>query len=63
MGKERHHGVSEWNHKKTPPPGNKSKPCNMGAYRSRVGNGMLPGENVWHKLVMIRKTGAKEEDS
>ncbi|EBH8640466.1 CaiF/GrlA family transcriptional regulator [Salmonella enterica subsp. enterica serovar Thompson] len=48
--------------KKTPPLGNKSKPCNMGAYRSRVGNGMSPGENVWHKLVMIRKTEAKEED-
>ncbi|ECG1391904.1 TPA_asm: CaiF/GrlA family transcriptional regulator [Salmonella enterica subsp. houtenae serovar 45:g,z51:-] len=49
--------------KKTHPPDNKPKPCNMGAYRSRVGNGMLPGENIWHKLVMIRKTGAKEEDS
>ncbi|WP_079972363.1 CaiF/GrlA family transcriptional regulator [Salmonella enterica] len=49
--------------KKTPPPVNKSKPCNMGAYRSRVGNGILPGENVWHKLVMIRKTEAKKEDS
>ncbi|EMG4445017.1 CaiF/GrlA family transcriptional regulator [Salmonella enterica] len=48
---------------KMPPPGKKSKPCNMGAYRSRVGNGILPGENIWHKLVIMRRTEAKEEDS
>ncbi|ECN5333536.1 CaiF/GrlA family transcriptional regulator [Salmonella enterica subsp. enterica] len=47
--------------KKTPPLGNKSKPCNMRAYHSRVGNGMLSGENVWHKLVIMRKAETKEE--
>ncbi|HHZ8254966.1 TPA: CaiF/GrlA family transcriptional regulator [Escherichia coli] len=48
--------------KKMPQKDNKSKRSNLGAYRSRVGNGISPGDNIWRKLIAMR--GVKfEEDN
>ncbi|EAA8170048.1 CaiF/GrlA family transcriptional regulator [Salmonella enterica subsp. enterica serovar Adelaide] len=33
----------------------------MGAYRSRVGNGMSGSENIWHKLIILRHTKQEQE--
>lgn len=33
---------------------NKSKKRNMSAYRSRVGNGMSSGTEIWKTLIMMR---------
>ncbi|HHR4183561.1 CaiF/GrlA family transcriptional regulator [Citrobacter cronae] len=44
---------------RAPPKGKKAERGVMGAYRSRVGNGMSGGENIWDTLVTMRR--AKEE--
>ncbi|HAU6732979.1 TPA: CaiF/GrlA family transcriptional regulator [Salmonella enterica subsp. enterica serovar Elisabethville] len=47
---------------RAPPSENKAERGAKGAYRSRVGNGMSGGENVWHRLVMMRQSKVEEED-
>lgn len=48
--------------KSTPYNKNKSNSTQMGAYRSRVGNGMSSSENIWHKLIMMRKVKQQEDN-
>ncbi|KAF1366855.1 CaiF/GrlA family transcriptional regulator [Yokenella regensburgei] len=48
--------------KRVPPTGNKSERGTMGAYRSRVGNGMSGTGDIWNILVMMRRVNKKGED-
>lgn len=34
----------------------------MWAYRSRVGNGMPGGDDIWHNLIMLRRTKQEQEE-
>ncbi|EAR5683953.1 CaiF/GrlA family transcriptional regulator [Salmonella enterica] len=47
--------------KKNAPYKNNSNRAKMGAYRSRVGNGMSSTDNIWHKLFMMRKLKLNED--
>lgn len=47
---------------RSPPIDNKAQRGVMGAYRSRVGNGLSHGEDIWHTLVMMRRVKAEEKD-
>lgn len=47
---------------RAPPMDNKSERSVMGAYRSRVGNGMSGNGNIWNILVMMRRENEEGED-
>lgn len=47
---------------RAPPVDNKSERSVMGAYRSRVGNGMSGNGNIWNILVMMRRENKEGDD-
>lgn len=47
---------------RSPPKDSKARRGPMGAYRSRVGNGMSGSDDVWHTLVMMRRVKAGGKD-
>lgn len=48
---------------RSPPSEEKTERGIMGAYRSRVGNGMSGTENIWHALVMMRQAKVEGDEN